>query len=89
MSQLDRSFEKHGLSDVSLSRYAIAPKNYFQWNLNRLWTAHEIGKKVCVEGLAEEDVNSLVAETFEEFQQGVAITADLVVAVGKKNSCNK
>ena len=84
MSQLDRSFEQQGLSKVKLDRYAIAPKHYFQWNLNRLWTAYEIAKKARIEGLAEPDINSLVAETFKEFQQGVTITADLVVAIGKR-----
>ena len=64
--------------------YAIAPKHYFQWSLNRLWTAYEVSKKARIQGLAEQDINSLIAETFEEFQQGVKIMADLVVAIWKR-----
>jgi len=52
--------------------------------LNRLWAADELGKNVDLEGSKEQDISSMVAETFRGFQQGVAVTADLIVAIGKK-----
>ena len=51
--------------------------------MNRLWAADELGKNSHVEG-AKEDVDSMIAETFREFQQGVAVTANLIVALGKR-----
>jgi len=84
VSQLDRSFTEQGFSDVKLTRYEIAPKDYFGWNLNRLWAADELGKNLHLESSKQEEARSLVEETFREFQQGVAITADLTVTIGKR-----
>ena len=84
VSQLDHTFAKQGLSDINFTRYEIAPKDYFYWNLNRLWSAEELGKNVHLDGARTQDISSMIAETFIEFQQGVALTADLVVTIGKK-----
>lgn len=67
-----------------LHRYEIAPKYYAFWNLSRLWAADEVSRKLYGNTEKGAELAETITETFEEFRRGVAVTADVVVAVGQK-----
>ena len=81
---LHQTFAQQGLVGTKLDRYKIAPRYYAFWNLSRLWAANEVNHKLYSETAKGQEIAETISQTYAEFQQGVAVTADVVVAVGQK-----
>lgn len=86
ISRLDDAIAANGFTNVELSRTEVRPKYYHQWNVVRLMTGLEMSRNPKVKAAnADKNIEKMFAEASKELEAGVAITADLVVAIGTKS----
>ena len=86
IGDLSSIFTNQGLKEVTFDRFAMAPE-YYRYDNDKSLTAYEEFSYNILDPRGKGEgvhLRELIAKAFEECQKGVGISADMVVALGRK-----
>ena len=86
VGDLAQIYASQGLINMSFERFEMAPE-YLRYDTDKVFTSYEEFSRTILDpkgGNEGERLRGLVEKAYSECQKGVAITADMVVAVARK-----
>ena len=94
MSELDKTFEQHGLDILSYTRLPIQDDLAKPWTEMQLMATWELVEKLFIPAASTnpkvlpgaEEWREIYGKMVEEVSQGVSIRMDMIITVGKRLS---